>query len=181
MKIKSLVMGVALMAATAGTAAAQTSIYSSFTVNAGHQVEYTPFYVTQAGFFNFQTYSNTDPSIYLFAGAQSSAVITGAQLAYNDDYPWCCESYFGLNLGVGGYTVATSRYYFDSTEARNGYNASASYGDNNITLGITSANGQAYLDGNTVTPEPVSMTLLGTGLLGVAAKRRRRKSAEAVA
>jgi len=180
--------GFALLLISALPGEAQTTLsgYAGFSSFA-HFV-YTPFAVTVAGSFDLYTTNasgddyNPDPMIWLFAGSSMNGSGMGAALASGDDSATYQSLIAGQYLTAGDYTMAWGLWYATEAEARANYNTDESWqcADSATSVcaynwHIASQDGTADLATNAV-PEPITMTLVGTGLAGIAAARRRRKA-----
>lgn len=200
MSPRRLLAALAAAALAAPAAArAQTNYSQGFSFAAGPSVpvSYLMLSVQRAGTFNFFTNSvattadRPDPYVYLFNGTTGDlGTLIGADDDSCDDNPAFCtgssngfDSFLRRTLAVGTYTFAMSRYNFSEAEARSGF-ADVSHGFD-ATLHITSADGTLsavdasgpVLHPPTVTPEPGTWALMGTGLAGMLAAARRRRLA----
>jgi hypothetical protein len=179
--VRSFVVASALVGSITATASAQTNItVGPLNVGPSDMWHFVPFQVYTGGIFNLDaTYDLDgygDPAISIYTGSATSGSGLGTFLAYNDDSAGL-QSHIGISLAAGSYTIAASECCYDpNVNARNETHPYPSY-SSRYTLHIRSATGVASLDESTVTPEPVTMTLLGTGLAGVAVARRRRAQA----
>ena len=153
--------------AMANTITATDTITSTGT----DSVSYTYFTQDAAGTTSLETFTDYfDSVLYLFS--DDGSLDTSDIIASNDDggtssaYAYY-NSYLSLLLNAGNYVVAVSDFSFTGSEAvsgvNSGYNASGSY-----DLTITST-----ANVSTSVPEPSTMILLGLGLLGLGAARRR--------
>ena len=179
---------------------AQTNLTANRTLVAGG-VSLTSFTVTTAGIFDMWTTPQTfpagstpfDPQMYLFSGIGTG----GTNLASDDDgcasfLAQCGPSASSSNsiindfaLGVGDYTLAVGAFSFTQAEAVTGVNP-GNIGAGLYAVRIASnstfnppgvAYGTATLIGaDTVVPEPSTIALLASGLLGVGGIARRRRA-----
>ena len=189
MKRTALVIALAAALAVPAQSQAQTSLSTTISQPGA----YVPFVVSTGGVFGiFTSFGDyySDPMINLFAGAATTGGGLGAYLGYSDDdNAWggsSCNiaqpstsfgflnSCLAVNLTPGSYTVAAGFFYTGDILARNGDLAGGGVSDGPYTLSIGSSQGSANFVG---VPEPGSMLLLATGLVGMVGVRRRREGA----
>jgi hypothetical protein len=189
-----------LLVTAPSVAMSQTNISQNAQFSPSSTVQYLPFAVSTGGTFNLFTsgLAPLDPMIMLFSNASANGAGLGALLAADDDggaaQPgWnrcggaggtCHSSIFGL-LAAGDYTLVYSVFQLTEAEARSGASnfgldqptpdycmSDGNWADCNYDVNIVSRDGVA-----TVTPEPASLTLFATGLLGVIGAVRRKRNA----
>lgn len=199
-------LAVVAMLVAPSIAMAQTNISQNAQFSPTSTVQYLPFSVSSTGAFDMFTsgLGELDPMILLFSGASPNGAGLGTLLLSNDDgglaqagWNHCtglggtCHSRIFTALANGDYTLVYGVFNLTESEARSGVanvgpqdvapgtsyggasycNAQGNWSTCNYDVNIFSQDGTA-----TVTPEPASLTLLATGLLGIVGAARRKRS-----
>jgi hypothetical protein len=192
-----------LLVAAPSVSMSQTNINQNAQFSSSSTVLYLPFTVTSGGAFDMYTsgLNHLDPMLLLFEGTSTNGSGLGVLRASNDDggmaqLGWnvctgaggTCHSRIFMPLATGDYTLAYGIYNLTETEARNG---SSNFGPQdvpggqyptpycNVTGDFSSCNYDVHIlsqDG-TVAPEPASITLMATGLLGLFGVALRKRNA----
>ena len=96
--------------------------------------------------------------------------LAGSLLAFNDDFPGCCQSLTSANLAAGDYLVAIDEFSHNFGGNLAGFANPPQFSGNN---GAYTINLSAAVNGNSV-PEPGSLALFGLAALALGAARRRK-------
>ena len=177
--MRKLLLAWVAVAGMAGPAAANV-ISTDVTIAASLQpgsVQQLLFSVSSAGAFQVDALGsgslgagfNSDPQIFLFIN--DGSLDAGDLLATDDDGGAGLDSRILINLGVGGYILAVSEFFFDVNQAISGIDDSIGEPNTRIRIAISSNDGVAAF---AQVPAPATVALLGVGLLALRVTRRRK-------
>jgi hypothetical protein len=125
------------------------------------------FQVTSAGTVELRLSSTTDAYLGLFSG--TNVLSNATYIGEDDDAGGGLNSYLSLSLDVGNYTAWITTHGSFWNFNTNSISTNHDHTPTNYTLEVTGDVAAVASD----VPEPASMALLGLGLAGFAAARRR--------
>ncbi|MFT4172560.1 MAG: DVUA0089 family protein [Rhodocyclaceae bacterium] len=120
------------------------------------------------GNFTASTSTNFDPMLFLYD-------LAGSVLAFNDDSGWSLEASLSLSLGAGSYLLAISPFGYNYNGPLSGFaNAGIVQGGAAYRINLGTATAAAPAAAVSAVPEPMSLALVGLGLVGLFAVRRKQ-------